>query len=171
MRILSIVAAVILCLGSTSVQSAEAQRIHREHAGSFQYIEPNGWMRVPPRKQKYSFLLEKASQGKPVNRNVQFEDIGQGENTRVLAAQYLERFRKALPDFHLLQESHYVNRAGHGVSKIVHVNSLPGRPVRQINYFIGDNRARLLITCTVLASDGGRYDDVFRFLIDSIRFY
>jgi hypothetical protein len=52
--------------------------------------------------------------------------------------------------------------------RIVHTNTMPGVPVRQVNYIIEVADKRYFIACTTLEDDGEKHDKALEAFVNSM---
>ncbi len=164
MRWLGLFALILLVGGKTDSDPPGERRLDK--SGAFSYFLPDGWKVITPERFKHDLILLPREDG--FNRNIVINDQKGASTLEVLKQKYERDLARALKDFRLIR-SELVELEGKGrVVRIVHTNSMPGVPVRQVNYIIEIDSKRYFVACTVPQDDGEKHDEEFEAFVISM---
>lgn len=163
MRLLLMIA-VLLAGFVLAAACAGEQRLDRSN--EFAYTLPDDWKVVPALKSAHDVILLPTDDGK--NRNIVINDQPGTSPLAELKQKYERDLPKALNDFHLISSELVELKGKRQAIRIIHTNTMPGVPVRQINYILGVGGKRYFVACTVLREDGDKYDQAFEAFVSSM---
>ncbi|MBN1857748.1 hypothetical protein JW848_00920 [Candidatus Bipolaricaulota bacterium] len=144
---------------------AAAPGRHTDKSKEFAYSLPAGWTIMSDSRFPHDVILIAGTDGK--RRNVVISPQPGPSTLEELKEKYERDLPKALRDF-VLVESRLIEVNGRPVLRIIHTNSTPGVPVRQVNYIREVGGKRYFIACTVMQGDGDAYDGRFETFVQSI---
>jgi hypothetical protein len=154
MRLLLVI--MILLAGEAPAPvTAGEQRLDRSK--EFAYTLPDEWKVVLVPNVTHDVLLLPTDDGK--NRNIVINDQP-GTNS---LAELKQKYERDLPSSELVEF-----KDKRQAIRIIHTNTTPGVPVRQINYVLEAGGKRYFVACTVLKEDGDKYDQAFEDFASSI---
>jgi hypothetical protein len=139
---------------------------HQDQSKAFSYILPAGWTTAALPQFNHDIVLLPKSDDK--NRSIMITDqTGKGSLSQ-LKDKYERDLPRSLKDFQLIS-SEVISLGAREVVKIVHLNSAPGVPVRQVNYIVELGSPRYFFACTVMRDDGDKFDGQFDKFIASVQ--
>lgn len=153
MRLL-VVTAILLASGTGPAANAGEQKVDKSH--SFMYSLPEGWKVLPASGSPHDVIVLPADDGR--NRNIVINDQPGTSALRELKQKYERDLPRALKEFELIRSELIELPEKRQAIRIVHTNTAPGVPVRQINYILNVGGKRYFVACTVLKEDGDKYD-------------
>jgi hypothetical protein len=139
---------------------------HVDRSKAFSYALPDGWTAQSVPQFAHDLVLLPKTDAR--NRSIVITDQPPGLSLADLKVKYEADLAKAFKGFQLIR-SGIVSLGGRDVAKIVHHNTAPGVPVRQLNYIVELGPGRYFFACTVMQDDGERFDAPFDELIASLR--
>ena len=155
----------LLALGMlTAAGCGESTGGRLDKSEEFAYTLPAGWTTLDMGS-RHDIILLPSDDGR--RRNVIINDQPGTSSFEELKAMYERDFAKGLRDFKLIS-SEITQLNGQTVVKMVHTNSMPGVPVRQLNYIVELGGKRYFIACTVMQTDGTKYDQACEEFVKSI---
>lgn len=161
---------LLLFLTVYSPGVAGCQGRYIEERGGFDYEMPRGWTQRRLTGYSYALLEQIGATGK-IRRNITFTDQSANVSLEELKEAYKRQFAAQLPGFKLLQEREFKSINNLNVLALVHENTLPGVPIRQMTYVLDTGKGvQFVVSCTVLKVDGDAFDKTFDDLINSFRF-
>ncbi len=138
-----------------------------DRSEAFSYVAPQGWKAVTPESFKHDVLLTSGPDG--FNRNILVNDQPGASPLEELKQKYERDLARVLKDFQLIR-SEVIELKGLGQAvRIIHENTMPGVPVRQVNYIVEIAGKRYFIACTALKDDGAKYDGDFEAFVLSMK--
>ena len=163
MRLLLVIT-VLLAGEMGAPANAGEQRLDRSK--EFAYTLPDHWEVITVPKDAHDLILLPRDDGK--NRNIVINDQSGTSSLADLRQKYERDLPKALKDFQLINSKLVEFKGNRQAIRIVHTNTTPGVPVRQINYVLEVGGKRYFVACTVLKEDGDKYDQAFEAFVSSI---
>lgn len=148
-----VTAVLLFVLPAFAAAGGEQPQLDRSK--EFTYVLPDGWKTIPELKTKHDVFLIPADDGK--QRNLVVNDQPGKSPLPALKAKYEVDLAKALKDFKLVS-SDLVKWDDREAIRIIHTNSAPGIPVRQVNYIVEIGAKRYFVAATTLAEDDDKYD-------------
>lgn len=163
MKLLLIVT-LLFASGVTGASSAGERRLDKSK--EFAYTLPEGWKVVPALKAAHDVILLPADDGK--NRNVVINDQPGKSSLAHLKQKYERDLPNALKEFQFIRSDLVELKDKRQAVLIIHTNTAPGVPIRQINYVLEVGARRYFVACTVLKEDGDKYDELFEAFVNSL---
>ena len=159
---------LLVLIGAEPAAAGAAGERRVDRSGDFSYELPGGWKILDPSRLPHdALLLPEREDG--FKRNIVITDQKGDSSLEALKQMYERDLARLLKDFELVS-SELVELPGKGQAvKIVHTNSMPGIPVRQVNYVIELGGKRYYIAGTTLKGDGARYDSQIEAFVISIQ--
>jgi hypothetical protein len=102
------------------------------------------------------------------SRNLVINDQPGASPLAELKRKYERDLPKAQKDFQQISSELVELQGKRQAIRIIHANTTPGVPVRQINYVVEVGLRRYFVACTVLKEDGDQYDKVFEAFVSSM---
>jgi hypothetical protein len=155
---------LLLVIGTASVLSAEERRVDKSKL--FSYVLPAGWKLFPKQPAKYDIILLPSDDG--FNRNIFVNDQPGPDKLPVLKQKYERDLPKAFKGFELVSSELFELPDKRQVLRIIHTNTAPGIPVRQVNYIVEVGARRFFLAFTVLKKDGDKFDKDFADFVSSL---
>ncbi len=147
--------------------AALADELRIDKSGAFEYRLPEGWKVFPNTTTPHDRLLLPGEDG--LNRNLTINNQGGTSDFPALKAKYERDLAAGLKDFKLVaSEIVQLKNVGKAI-RIVHTNTHPGIPVRQINYIIELRDRRYFIACALPEADGDKFDAAVAAFVDTLR--
>lgn len=138
----------------------------KDKSGAFFYTLPEEWeTRDIPQFNHDVLFLPRIDD---TNRTVIVTDQEGPGPIEVIAKKYERDLPKALKNFKLVSSEIVALKSDSKVAKIVHTNSQPGLPIRQINYIIDLDGKYYFIAYTCLAADGEKFDEMVEAFVTSM---
>ena len=153
-------------LFASGVGAASASQRRLDRSKEFAYTLPDGWNVVPTLRGAHDVIVLPADDGK--SRNIVINDQPGTSPLAELKRKYERDLPKALKDFQQISRELVELQGKRQTIRIIHTNTTPGVPVRQINYVVEVGGRRYLVACTVLMEDGDHYDKVFEAFVSSM---
>jgi hypothetical protein len=161
MRLLLIT--TLLFASGMGAASASERRLDRSK--EFAYTLPDGW-NVVPALREHDVIVLPADDGK--TRNIVINDQPGTSPLAELKGKYERDLPKALKDFQQISSELVELQDKRQAIRIIHTNTTPGVPVRQINYVVEVGGRRYMVVCTVLKEDGDQYSKMFEVFVNSM---
>ena len=157
-RILTI---LFISLSFTLVsKAAETGTRHVESAGGFSFCPPKAWVMREFPGIKYQLATGQASDGFASNINVVDESSDMPLKDYVKAT--VTTLAKVLKGFKHLGQTEFKTQSGLKGHRLVVEAEQQGKQVRQVFFFFdGKAGKKLVVTCTALASQNAKLDQVF----------
>lgn len=156
---------LLLCTATTT-QANWAGEIKLDKSKGFAYTLPERATVVSVGKNQHDLIALASDDGR--NRSIVITDQPGTSTFPKLQKIYERDLAKALKDFELISSELVELRNKRKAIKIVHTNTMPGIPIRQINYILEVGAKRYFVACTVMKSDGDKYDQAFEAFVTSI---
>jgi hypothetical protein len=153
-------------LFACGVNTASAGEPRLDRSKEFAYTLPDGWNVVPTLRGAHDVIVLPADDGK--SRNIVINDQPGASPLAELKRKYERDLPKALKDFEQISSELVELQGQRPAIRIIHTNTTPGVPVRQINFVVEVGTRRYFVACTVLKEDGDQYDKVFEAFVSSI---
>jgi hypothetical protein len=148
----------------SSVGLVDERKIDK--SGEFSYVLPEGWKTIAAAKVAHDLVLLPAEDG--LNRNVVINDHKGDGSLKALKQQYERDFPKALKEFQLVRSEMLLLKGKGQALRLIHTNTAPGVPVRQVNYVVDLGGKRYFVALTVAKDDGDQYDEALRAFVTSM---
>lgn len=158
-------AALLLLVVVASILGAEERRVDKSRL--YSYVLPAGWKLFPEQPVKYDILLITPDDG--FKRNVFVNDQPGPDKLSVLKQKYERDLPKAFKGFELISSELVELADKRQVLRIIHANTAPGVPVRQVNYIVEVGARRFFLALTVLKKDGDKFDKPFEDFVISMK--
>jgi len=153
-------------LFGSGMDAAGASQQRLDRSKEFAYTLPDGWNVVPTLTGAHDVIALPADDGK--NRNIVINNQPGTSPLAELKLKYERDLPKALKDFQQISSELVELQGKRQAIRIIHTNTTPGVPVRQINYVVEVGGRRYFIVCTVLKEDGDQYSKVFEAFVSSM---
>jgi hypothetical protein len=157
---------IMLLFANAMAGAASAGEQRLDKSKDFAYTLPDGWKVVDAARGKHDTVVLQADDGK--NRNIVINDQPGKSSLAELKRKYERDLPKALKNFQLIASELIELDGKREAIRIVHTNTTPGVPVRQVNYVLDVGGKRYFIACTALKEDGDKYDEVFTAFVSSM---
>lgn len=156
---------LIVLAGNPAAPGTAVER-RLDKSGEFSYELPKDWRVLPGRFRHDLVMLPAQEDG--FNRNIVITDQAGEKPLEVLKQMYEKDLARLLKEFALVS-SEIVELPGKGQAvRLVHTNTMPGLPVRQLNYIIELDGKRYYIACTTPKGDGAKHDKQVEAFVISI---
>ena len=162
MRLLLIT--TLLFASGMGAASAGERRLDRSK--EFAYTLPDGWKVDPTLRGAHDVIVLLTGDGK--SRNIVINDQPGTSPLAELKGKYERDLPKALKDFQQISSELVELPGKRQAIRIIHTNTTPGVPVRQVNYVVELGGRRYFVASTVLKEDGDQYDKVFEAFVSSM---
>lgn len=140
----------------------------RQSAGdvAFGFVPPDGWKSAEMPGLKFKVILGPSADGFAPNINVVDESFGGSLDAYVKAN--LDTVQKAFVNGKLVSQEPFATDTGVPGHRAVVENTMQGKKLRQIFYFFGKDKTKLVVTCSAAAS--APQDAAFEASMKSFRF-
>jgi hypothetical protein len=141
---------------------------HIEAGARFSYVPPPGWQVMP-----FAGLKNQVVTGPPANGfapNVNFVDEVNNMDMRAYTEGNLAQLQRMFQQFRLIERQEFATREGLRGSKLVFEQHQANMHLRQCQYYFGQGSQKLVMTATVLAASGARFDPLLDECARSVRF-
>src|SRR5262245_241492 len=135
-------------LFASGIGAASAGERRLDRSKEFAYTLPDGWNVVPALKGAHDVVMRPADDGK--SRNILISDQPGASPLAELKQKYERDLPKGLKDFQQISSELVELQGKRQAIRIIHTNTTPGIPVRQINYVVEVGGKRYFVACTVL---------------------
>lgn len=139
----------------------------RDKSGDFSYELPKDSRALAVTAVPHDIVMLPEVGG--LKRNVFISDQAPGSSLEELKTKYEEAFPKAFRNFKLLESELVKLPSGEPAVRLVHTNTNPGIPVRQVNYLVDVGAKRYFVVGTVPIGDGDKFDAQFEAFVTSMQ--
>ena len=153
-------------LFASGMSGASASERRLDKSKEFAYTLPDGWNVVPTLNRAHDVIALPAADGK--SRSIVINDQPGTSPLAELKLKYERDLPKALKDFQQISSELVELQGKRQAIRIIHTNTTPGVPVRQINYVVEVGGRRYFVACTVFTEDRDQYDKVFEAFVSSM---
>jgi hypothetical protein len=156
----------LVLLGSGKSDAYRASERRQDKSKAFSYILPDGWSVKASDQFEHDVIMLPSDDG--FNRNIVINDQPGSSSLEILKRKYERDLARALKDFRLISSELIELGGTRQAVRIVHTNTMPGVPVRQVNYIIYVAGKRYFIACTTPKDDGEKHDEAFEAFVTSM---
>lgn len=139
-----------------------------ESEGGYSFVPPRGWeMRTMPNL-RYQAAIGPPARGFAPNINI-LDEVAKVSLDEYVKSN-LVQLKTLFPKHRVLTQDTTRTDDGLEARRVVFANELNGTHLRQTAYFLERGTTKFVVTCSVPATDGEDYDDVFEKCLKTFRF-
>jgi hypothetical protein len=157
---------MLVLTGEVDSARAAAGSRHIDGSKELAYALPKGWKTIRAPRFAHDIILLPGESG--INRNIIINEQPGDDELAELKDKYEQAMSKKLKNFQLIESELIELKNERRAVRIIHTNTNPGVPIRQINYILKVGDKHYFVACTVLKEDADRYDAAFENFVNSM---